>query len=129
MIVDIGLYPHEGEERPSELVLSHWPGSDAEWDYDRSEPFGHDSAAGIYYAPRPLLPGQTRSVGFSYGLGTISSTATKNSRLSLTAGGPIRAGSSFWLVALVNSPRPGRPSRSRCLTASHSAGLSRRRRR
>jgi hypothetical protein len=107
VIVDIGLYPHEGEERPSELVLTHWPGGDAEWDYDRSEPFGHDSAAGIYYEPRPLLPGQTRSVGFSYGLGTISSTATKNARLSLTAGGPIRAGSSFWFVALVNSPRPG----------------------
>ena len=27
--------------------------------------------------------------------------------MSLTAGGPIRAGSSFWLVALVNNPRPG----------------------
>jgi hypothetical protein len=107
VIVDIDLVPAEGELRPSELVLSHWPGSDAAWNYDRRRPFGRDTAAGIYYAAAPLKPGQSRTMGFSYGLGTISSTSTRNARLSLTAGGPIRAGSSFWLVALVNRPRSG----------------------
>ena len=72
-----------------------------------AHPFGNDTAAGLYYPPAPLEPGRTRAIGFSYGLGTISSTATRNARLSLTAGGPIRAGSSFWLVALVDNPRPG----------------------
>jgi hypothetical protein len=107
VIVDLNLVPAEGEERPGELLLSHWPGGDAEWNYNRRAAFTDDTAAGLYYAPAPLEPGHTRSVGFSYGLGTISSTATHNARLSLTAGGPIRAGSSFWLVALVTNPRPG----------------------
>jgi hypothetical protein len=107
VIVDINLVPAEGEVRPSELVLSHWPGENAEWNYNRTTPFGSDTAAGIYYAAVPLEPGRARSIGFSYGLGTISSTATRNARLSLTAGGPIRASSSFWLVALVNQPRSG----------------------
>ena len=107
VIVDIGLVPAEAEERPAELMLSHWPGSDAGWLYSRLVPFGQDTAVGLYYPPRPLAPGAARSLGFTYGLGTISSTATKNARLSLTAGGPIRSGSSFWLVALVNGPRRG----------------------
>ena len=111
VIVDLNLVPAEGESRPTELLLSHWPGDDAEWTYERSESFGNDTAAGIYYAPTVLDPGRTRSIGFSYGLGTISSTASMNERLSITAGGPIRAGSSFWLVALVNKPRTGQTVR------------------
>jgi hypothetical protein len=107
VIVDLNLVPAEGEERPGELVLSHWPGSDAKWNYNRRIDFTDDTAAGLYYPPAPLEPGRTRAIGFSYGLGTISSTATRNARLSLTAGGPIRAGSSFWLVALVTNPSPG----------------------
>jgi hypothetical protein len=107
VIVDINLVPAEGELRPSELLLSHWPGENAEWNYPRDTSFGDDTAAAIYYAPSALEPGSTRAIGFSYGLGTISSTTTRNARLSLTAGGPIRAGSSFWLVALVNQPRSG----------------------
>jgi hypothetical protein len=111
VIVDIGLVPRDGEERPDELVLSHWPGEDAEWLYGRRAPFEGDTALGLYYTPRPLAPGAARRVGFTYGLGTISSTATKNTRLSLTAGGPIRSGSSFWLVALVNDPKRGQTVR------------------
>jgi hypothetical protein len=107
VVVDINLVPSEGEERPGELVLSHWPGGGAEWNYDRYSPFNADSAAGLYYASAPLQPGRSRSMGFSYGLGTLSSTATRNARLSLTAGGPIRSGSSFWLVALVSNPSRG----------------------
>ena len=110
VIVDIGLRPGEGE-RPSEVILTHWPGSNAEWDYDRTNPFGSDSAVGLYYEPRPLKPRQTRTISFTYGLGTISSTQTKNARLSLTAGGPFRAGGSFWLVALVQNPKAGQTVR------------------
>ena len=107
VIVNINLVPADGEERPGELLLSHWPGENAGWNYNRRIPFGKDTAAGLYYAPAPLEPGHNRRMGFSYGLGTISSTTSRNARLSLTAGGPIRAGSSFWLVALVNNPRSG----------------------
>jgi len=128
VIVDINLVPEAGQTRPSELVLSHWPGNIAGWSYDRA-PFGSDTAAGIYYAPAPLEPGQTQALGFSYGLGTISSTASRNARLSLTAGGPIRSGSSFWLVALVNQPRSGQTVRlalPQGLTARRPESLSQR---
>lgn len=106
VITDLGMNM-EGSEAPSEVILTHWPGSDAEWDYDRDAAFGSDTAIGLFYAPRRLPPGGTRTVGFSYGLGTISSTRTKNARLSLTAGGPFRAGGQFWIVALVQNPKAG----------------------
>ena len=107
VIVDIGLKSAEGE-RPSQVVLSHWPGTDAEWEYERNSPMGADSAVGIYYAPRPLGAGESRMVSFTYGLGTISSTRSGNAGMSLTAGGPFRAGGKFWLVALVRNPKEHR---------------------
>ena len=33
VIVDINLVPGEGELRPSEVLLSHWPGAEAEWNF------------------------------------------------------------------------------------------------
>ncbi len=107
VIVDLNLVPEPGEPRPSEVLLSHWPGAEAGWSYARPASFVDDTAVAVYYAPQALEPGQTRSIGFGYGLGTISSTGTRNAQLSLTAGGPIKAGAAFWLVALVNKPRPG----------------------
>jgi hypothetical protein len=107
VIVDIGLRPLEGE-RPSEVVLTHWPGSEASWSYDRRSPFQGDSAVGLYYAVKPLDAHQSRAISFTYGLGTISSTRTRNPSLSLTAGGPFQAGGKFWIVALVQHPGPGR---------------------
>lgn len=111
VIVDLNLAPAADEVRPDEVLLSHWPGRTAPWGYNRDTPFGDDTAAGLYYLPTPLEPGRMRTIGFGYGLGTISSTTTRNARLSLTAGGPFRAGSSFWLVALVDHPRRGQTVR------------------
>jgi hypothetical protein len=111
VIVDLNLVPLQGEPRPSEVLLSHWPGAEAGWSYARPVSFVDDTAVAIYYAPEALEPGQKRTIGFGYGLGTISSTATRNAQLSLTAGGPIRAGQAFWLVALVYNPRPGQTVR------------------
>jgi hypothetical protein len=106
VIVDIGLSPRSGE-RVDEVALTHWPGAEADWDYDRAREFGNDSAVGLYYEPRPLAAGASRSMEFTYGLGTISSTRSKNAALSLTAGGPFLAGGQFWLVALVQYPKAG----------------------
>jgi hypothetical protein len=110
VIVDLSLRSTVAE-RPSEVVLTHWPGSSAEWMYGRTEPFGHDTAIGLYYVVQPMKPGDERLMSFNYGLGTISSTQSKNARLSLTAGGPFRAGGSFWLVALVQDPDVGQSVR------------------
>ncbi len=110
VVADLGLRPEPGE-RPSEVILTNWPGSDAEWDYNRTRPFGSDTAIGLYYSPRKLLPGGERLISFTYGLGSISSTRTRNASLSLTAGGPFRSGGKFWLVCLVKNPRAGQEVR------------------
>lgn len=91
-------------EQPSEVVLTHWPGSGgAEWNYDRTRAFGTDTAVGIYYEPKPLAPGAIRTVAFTYGLGSIS--PPKSAKLSLTAGGPFRSGGEFYVAALVQNPK------------------------
>lgn len=110
VIVDLSLRPDEGE-RPAEVVLAHWPGTNATWEYDRTAAFDDDSAIGLYYPPRDLMPGERRHIRFRYGLGTISSQRSKNASLSLTAGGPFRAGGKFWLVALVQNPMQGQTVR------------------
>ena len=106
VIINIGIATGQGE-RPSEVILTHWPGGAAEWDYNRQASFDRDSAIGMYYEPRALAPRERREISFTYGLGSISSTATRNARLSLTAGGPFRSGGQFWLVALVQGGRAG----------------------
>jgi hypothetical protein len=106
VMAHLGLRPDRGE-RPDEVVLTHWPGSDAEWDYNRAREFGRDTAIGIYYSPKRLSPNATRRFSFTYGLGTLSSLRTGNMALSLTAGGPFRSGGKFWVVALVQEPRAG----------------------
>jgi hypothetical protein len=106
VIADLGLRPSEGE-RPTEVVLTHWPGAEADWDYNRTRSLGWDSAIGLYYAPQPLAAAARRHIRFTYGLGAISSTLTRNARLSLTAGGPFKAGGRFWIVALVPEPKAG----------------------
>lgn len=100
VIVDLSLKSSTGD-RPDEVVLTHWPGNDALWNYNRTWAFENDSAIGLYYTQRPLAAGADRSMTFTYGLGSISSTTTKNAQLSLTAGGPFKPGKKFWLVALV----------------------------
>ena len=110
VIVEIGLRARQSE-RPIEVVLSHWPGSNAIWNYDRNRPIGSDSAIGIFYEIRTLSPGESRYLAYSYGLGTISSTRTKNAKLSLSANGPFHAAGKFWLTVLVQNPRNGQQVR------------------
>lgn len=107
VIVDIGLRTESGVEPPHEVLLSHWPGSNAPWDYDRNRAFGKDTAVGLYYLKREMQPGDKRVMSYTYGLGSISSTRSQNARISLTAGGPFKAGGKFWLVALVQNPKAG----------------------
>lgn len=107
VVIDVGLRPGEGEERPGILTLAHWPGSDAEWEYSTSTPFSNDTAVGLFYPAKPLAPGASRSMSFTYGLGTLSSTASRNASLSLTTSGATRSGASFWLMALVKNPSQG----------------------
>jgi hypothetical protein len=65
-----------------------------------------DSAVTLYWEERELGPGEKREVGFSYGLGDVSSGEGEG-RLLLTAGGRLVRNGKFTLTALVQKPRAG----------------------
>jgi len=109
---------------PDEVVISAWCDENADWDYyaplggdghplDRcgrrgSEP---DSAIGLYYAPKPLAPGESRAIIAYYGLGGISSTESGNVQLSLTFNRNVQPGDTFWVTALATLPKSGQTLR------------------
>jgi hypothetical protein len=65
-----------------------------------------DSAVVMYWDERPLAPGAVREVGFSYGLGALSS-GEGHGKLALTVGGSFAPGGEFTVTAYVRSPQPG----------------------
>jgi hypothetical protein len=59
----------------------------------------NDSAVTIYWKEEPLKPGQTREVGFEYGLGDL---VGQGSRLAATVDGAFRPDGELTVVAYVN---------------------------
>jgi hypothetical protein len=123
-------------ESPTRVLLGHWPhrnmdkidpryadakGEDTLWNVplvsmralhdsklrlpDGSVP-PKDSAVTMYWDPEPLGAGKAREVGFTYGLGNVSS-GEGGGRLLLTVGGRLVRDGEFTLTALVANPRPG----------------------
>jgi hypothetical protein len=68
---------------------------------ERGDP---DSCVVIYWDEKPLAAGQSREMGFTYGLGSVSS---EGGRLGLTVDGDTSPGGTFTLVAQVKDPQPG----------------------
>ncbi len=66
-------------------------------------PLPADSAVTLYWDEKPLSPGATRTVGFAYGLGSVSSQESEG-KLLLSVGGRMAVGSEFTLTALVPNP-------------------------
>ena len=115
-------------EPPTRVTLGAWPASklrnepggaaalmqNTRWDVpvlpmalakDASNPNG-DSAVTLYWDDKEIPPKQTRTVGFAYGLGSI--TGEKGAgQLAMTAGGEVEAGKEFTLTAYVKNPAPG----------------------
>ena len=65
-----------------------------------------DSAVTLYWDPQRLDAGKSREVGFTYGLGNVSSSEGEG-RLLLTVGGRLVRDAEFTLTALVANPKPG----------------------
>ncbi len=65
-----------------------------------------DSAVTMYWNDRPLGPGESREVGFAYGLGNVAS-GEGGGKLALTVGGLFVPGGEFTLTAYVSNPQPG----------------------
>jgi hypothetical protein len=94
-------------EQPSRVSLTHWPGYDGLPVYDvpledikSTDPA--DSAVAVYWDEQTLKAGKTRDVGFSYGLGSVS---TVNGKLAVTVGGSMVKGADLTVVALVSGAK------------------------
>jgi hypothetical protein len=64
-----------------------------------------DSAVTMYWNERPLGPGESREVGFAYGLGTVAGSEG-GGKLALTVGGSFVPGGEFTVTAYVSNPAP-----------------------
>ena len=64
----------------------------------------------LYWLDKPLAPKQTRVVGFSYGLGSVT-IKDKNDKLGLTLGGSFEPGQNFTATAYVENPIPNQTLR------------------
>src|SRR5262249_15944218 len=90
-------------EAPTRVSLTRWPGVSLVWDVPLA-PMGDDSAVAMYWNVRELKAGEKREVGFSYGLGSVSSAS---GRLGLSVGGEFSPGGELTVVALVSDPQKG----------------------
>jgi hypothetical protein len=99
-------------ERPSKVVICHWPGErgSATWDVNVTNPIGEDSAVAVYFDPKPLRPLEARTFGFTYGLGDLANRESTNDRLRILATAP-NAGGPCRIQAIVQRPRAGQKVR------------------
>lgn len=65
-----------------------------------------DSAVVMYWLERELKPGESRELGFAYGLGKVAS-GEGGGKLGLTVGGSLTVGGEFSVTAYVTNPVPG----------------------
>jgi hypothetical protein len=111
--VTLGAWPNE---KLRVLVRSHADGPATTWDVPLLpiKSLGlDDSAVVIYWQEKPLAPGQTREVGFEYGLwGLIG----ESGRLAVTTDGAFRHGGELTVVAYVNAGGPERGDETVLLT-------------
>jgi hypothetical protein len=104
-------------EVPSRVSLTHW-GPTPIFDVPLSSLTG-DSAVILYWKDLSLKAGGKRTVGFAYGLGSVSSTEP-GGKLGLTLGGNFAPGEMFTATAYVQNPVKGQK-----LTLDLPAGLER----
>ncbi len=94
---------------PTRLVIDHWPGSQAGYEFfrGRGKQWGHDSAIGLHFEPECFLPGEAKRFTFFYGLGGMSSVASGNRKLALTFPRRVGVGDTFTVSARVFDPQNG----------------------
>jgi hypothetical protein len=93
-------------EPPTRVSLTHWPRSDfPNWDVPLA-PLNGDSAVVLYWNDKPLKPGETREMGFAYGLGNVAS-GDPGGKLGVTLGGSFEPGEAFSVTAYVQGVQKG----------------------
>jgi hypothetical protein len=93
-------------EPPSRVSLTHWPGGGFPEYEVPLVPIQKDSAIVLYWADKPLQPGERRILGFAYGLGSVASS-DPGGRLGITLGGNFEPGESFLATTYVQNPLRG----------------------
>ncbi len=91
-----------GVEPPSRVSLTAWPGNSILWEVP-VRPMGSDSAVVMYWDEKDMKPGDKREIGFSYGLGSVSSSS---GQLGVSVAGNFGKGEEFSVIALVSNPQP-----------------------
>jgi len=129
IVAHLSLKYGGGLEAPTRVTLGAWPvstlrelpggvgakadGPNTHWDVpvvpmadakSAENPDG-DSAVTLYWDVKELQPKQTRTVGFAYGLGSVTGDGGEG-QLGMTAGGEVAAGKEFTLTAYVKNPAP-----------------------
>lgn len=112
-VVQLNLHLGGKIEPPSRVLLTRWPGAAGGGKFDPKKletwevpllNIGDDSSVVMYWNPKKLEAGESREIGYSYGLGSLSN---KGGQLALTVGGSFVTGSELSVVALVNNPKDG----------------------
>jgi hypothetical protein len=100
IVLQMNLRISKEFEPPSRFLLTRYPGKEdkqfTKWDVPIKD-FEDDSSVVMYWEPRTLKKGETREVGFTYGVGNI----TGNNKLAVTVGGSMQVGGELTVVALV----------------------------
>lgn len=91
---------------PDRLVLAHWPGGDAIWEYLPQQGgvgagWAQDSSAGLYYDVKPLAPNEARTIVFYYGLGGIAAAG----KLGVTVPLEVMETEKFSIIVVVMNPQ------------------------
>lgn len=101
--VTLGAWPNSELRIKNPVCRGHMTGWNVPVFPMKTRPIA-DSAVVIYWNEKDLKPGDSREVGFAYGLGSVSSS--EGGKLGLTMGGSFTPGGQFTVTAYVNNPSP-----------------------
>jgi len=97
----------QGIEPPGRVSLTHWSRGFKDWEVPLQNLTG-DSSVILYWNETDLAPKQKRTLGFSYGLGSITS---QEGKLGLTLSGRFEKDAEFNVVATATNPQKGMTAR------------------
>ena len=109
IIAQISFHKGAKLESPSRVSLTHWPGDKVGWDRQYDVPLRNindrteDSAVVVYWKEEDMAPGKVRNLGFTFGLGTVTST---EGLIGLSVGGSFAPGGELTVVALIHEAKP-----------------------